>query len=106
MHYLSSYPKKLEELYSYHQKGHKPVIEIADAPEGDHTILRVNTVDRPGLLFEISQLLYLLYVDIISFEAAGEGDNAKDIFLIRREDGTAIDAMGKQRIMEALLKVL
>ena len=106
MHYLSNYPGKMEELYSYHTHQSQSFIEITDDEESNNCLLELNTVDRPGLLFEISQLLYLLYIDILAFEAGSNDSNVNDKFVIRREDAAIIDSAGKQRIREALSKIL
>lgn len=106
MQYLSHHPGKLEELYKFEKNTDKGSVEIYNSDDENVTVLQIESVDRPGLLFEISQLLYLLYIDILSFEAGATEDGVHDRFMIRREDGSLIDEIGRNRIKDALVKIL
>lgn len=77
-------------------------------PEGsDATVLDIHTKDRPGLLFEISQLLYLLDIDILSVTATTErGGMARDTFLIRIHETERLDKPTQEKLKEGLLSFL
>jgi [protein-PII] uridylyltransferase len=83
-----------------------PVVHIFNPKTVDSTVLDVRTTDRPGLLFEISQLLYLLDVDIVSVVARTEDGNVRDTFLLRKNESEQLDEETMQKIKEGLLKFL
>ena len=50
----------------------------------------VERPDRPGVLMQITQVLYTLGLDIISFSAEAVVQGVRDEFLINHADGTKI----------------
>jgi [protein-PII] uridylyltransferase len=83
-----------------------PVVHIFNPKTVDSTVLDVRTTDRSRLLFEISQLLYLLDVDIVSVVARTEDGNVRDTFLLRKNESEQLDEETMQKIKEGLLKFL
>ncbi len=89
------------------KKDNKPaVVHIFNPKTVDSTVLDIRTTDRPGLLFEISQLLYLLDVDIVSVVARTEDGNVRDTFLLRKNESEQLEDETMQKIKEGLLKFL
>lgn len=69
-------------------------------------VLDVEVEDRPGLLFEISYTLFLLYIDIKDFSARTEHGVAYDRFLLQREDGSELPPDMMERVAQTLPKIL
>lgn len=72
----------------------------------DSTVLDIRTMDRPGLLFEITLLLFIFNVDIISFTARIEEGEVRDSFLLRDSHGNRLDEDTSLRLKAAILKVI
>ncbi|MCS6984394.1 MAG: hypothetical protein NZM25_04585 [Leptospiraceae bacterium] len=104
--YLSSYPDKLEKLKAHRSQAGKAQIQISESPKKNLAILRIKTKDRPGLLLEVAQVLYLLHLDIVSLEAGMIGQDADDIFYIRHENNKALEGDDRLRLLDELRKVL
>ncbi|MCB1141054.1 MAG: hypothetical protein H7A24_02345 [Leptospiraceae bacterium] len=83
-----------------------PVIRLFNPDSVDSTVLDIRTIDRPGLLFEISQLLYLLDIDILSVTAKTEEKMVRDTFLLRREMTERLDENMMKKLNEGLEKIL
>lgn len=86
--------------------GRTPIIHIFNPKSVDSTVLDIRTADRPGLLFEISQLLYLLDVDILSVVARTEEGNVRDSFLLRKNECERLDEETMEKIREGLFQFL
>lgn len=85
----------------------KPPIVYVYNPEGsDCTVLDIHTQDRPGLLFDISQLLYIMDIDIISVVATTENEIARDTFLIRVNGTEKLDESTQAKLKEGLMNLL
>ncbi|MBK7055349.1 MAG: hypothetical protein IPH52_09890 [Leptospiraceae bacterium] len=73
--------KSGKDVDSYKQPFNSTV-NLFNPPSIDSTVLDIRTLDRPGLLYEISQLLYLMNVNIISFTAKTGSREIRDSFLL------------------------
>lgn len=95
------------ELPQAKPSSHVPSIYIYNPEGGDSTVLDIHTKDRPGLLFEISQLLYLMDIDILSVTATTERNGmARDTFLIRIHETERLDNETQEKLKEGLLSFL
>jgi [protein-PII] uridylyltransferase len=83
-----------------------PIIYIFNPPGIDSTVLDIRTLDRPGLLFEISQLLYLLDIDILSVTASTEDSMVRDSFLLRKDSSDKLDERTMAKLKSGLEKIL
>lgn len=106
MQYLSMHPEKIEKLTSRASAPGGSTISFTEDNKDSVTIMHIDTEDRPGLLFEISQLLYMLYVDILSFEAGSHIGQAHDTFYLKKEDGSRLDDYTRKKVEESLKKIL
>ncbi|RME91443.1 MAG: hypothetical protein D6767_05205 [Candidatus Hydrogenedentota bacterium] len=102
--YLKKDPSKFELISSRRKRFSSDFFRLSTENEG--TILEIEAPDRPGLLFEISHALYLLYIDIKDFSARTKNGVAHDRFLLQREDGSDIPPSMFERIVEILPKIL
>ena len=70
----------------------------------DSTVIEVETEDRVGLLYAISQTLGELAVDIVAAKILTEKGAAIDTFYVRELDGKKILASERQRSIERKLR--
>ncbi len=68
----------------------KKTVRIYNPDSNDVTVIDVRAKDRPGLLFQISEILFLSGIDILSFSARSEDGEIRDTFLVRKENGSKI----------------
>lgn len=106
MDYLQAYPEKIEKLKDSRSNLRKPQIQISESPKKNIAILRIKSQDRPGLLFAIAQVLYILQYDILSIEAGKIHSDVDDIFYIRPEKETPLNAEERLQLLNELQKVL
>jgi len=83
MRFLARFPKRLKALQKTHQKGASKV-EVDEIENGVY-VVSVETQDRPGLIFEITQALYRLYFDIGSMESTTIAHLAYDRLVVTRD---------------------
>ncbi len=84
-----------------------PDVVLDNTASQDLTVIEVNALDRPGLLFHLASGLSDLGLDIASAHIATFGEKAVDVFYVRdpfRKKVTNEDA--KRHIRERLLEVL
>lgn len=84
----------------------QPTIQVFNPEKSDSTVLDIRTQDRPGLLFEISQLLFLLDIDILSVTAQSDGGLIRDTFLLRQDSSRRLDTQTMDRIKNGLAAFL
>ncbi|GBF37859.1 hypothetical protein [Leptospira johnsonii] len=105
MNYLSNHPEKMESLRAKVENA--PEIFLFNSEISDSTVMDLRMEDRPGILFEISQILFLFGVDILSFKAVTDSGQVRDTFLLRLENGSKLDEnLHFNRLKEALNAVL
>ena len=83
-----------------------PSIQIFNPSSIDSTVLDIRTTDRPGLLFEISQLLYLFDIDIVSVTAKSEDGQIRDSFLLRQDASDRLTDELMEKIKIGLQKLI
>ncbi len=84
-----------------------PDIVIDNTGSQDSTVVEVQALDRPGLLFDLSRVLSDLGLDISSAHIATFGEKAVDVFYVTdssRKKVTAEEA--KRHIRESMLEML
>ena len=84
-----------------------PDVVIDNAGSQDFTVVEVQALDRPGLLFDLSRVLSDLGLDISSAHIATFGEKAVDVFYVTdasRKKVTAEEA--KHHIRDKLLEML
>lgn len=82
-------------------------VEIDNAASDRATIVEVNAHDRTGLLYDITQCLSSLGLNIVLAKITTERDQAADIFYVQEDDGKKIvDFERLDTIRVALLKHL
>lgn len=105
MNYLANHPEKMESLRAKVEI--PPEIFLFNSEISDSTVMDLRMEDRPGILFEISQILFLFGVDILSFKAVTDSGQVRDTFLVRLENGSKLDEnLHFNRLKEALNAVL
>ncbi|PJZ76184.1 hypothetical protein [Leptospira neocaledonica] len=105
MNYLANHPEKMESLRIKVETA--PEIFLFNSEISDSTVMDLRMEDRTGILFEISQILFLFGVDILSFKAVTDSGQVRDTFLLRLENGSKLDEnLHFNRLKEALNAVL
>ncbi|PJZ25101.1 hypothetical protein CH352_11075 [Leptospira hartskeerlii] len=105
MNYLANHPEKMESLRAKVETA--PEIFLFNSEISDSTVMDLRMEDRPGILFEISQILFLFGVDILSFKAVTDSGQVRDTFLLRLENGSKLNEnLHFNRLKEALNAVL
>ncbi|MDH4200731.1 MAG: hypothetical protein OEV66_10165 [Spirochaetia bacterium] len=102
MGYISRYPGKLRGLDLSKKQFRKLEVNVRT---GNQFELMIETDDRPGLIFEITQILYRLYFDILKMESQTMGNKAVDKILVAREAGKE-SKYDSQILAEALDKIV
>lgn len=97
--------KSGKDVNSY-KKPFNSIVNLFNPPSIDFTVLDIRTLDRPGLLYEISQILYLYNIDIISFTAKSENKVIRDSFLICTPDRERLREEDCAKLKDKLLSVL
>lgn len=85
MNYIAKFPVKWRNLMSS-DKRDICKLEVSELSDEEYEII-IETEDRPGLIFEITQTLYRLYFDILKMESETFGKKATDKIYVVREAG-------------------
>ncbi|EMY78250.1 ACT domain protein [Leptospira weilii serovar Ranarum str. ICFT] len=103
--YLEKFPEKAEYLKN---KERYPIeLFLFNSQGSDCTVMDLRMKDRPGIIFEISQLLFLYGIDILSFKAVTDSGGVRDTFLLRLENGSKLDEiLHFERLAVALKTIL
>ncbi len=99
--YLAKYPEKIETLKKF-QSVDKT--EIDYELSGDTALIKVSTVDRAGLLFDISQVLFLYTFDIIDIQTESDGQMVTDRIKVKAENKSLLSMQSLNKLKAALLK--
>ncbi|WCL50583.1 hypothetical protein [Leptospira sp. GIMC2001] len=67
------------------------VVKLYNPVSSDFTVMDIRMKDKPGVLFQITQILYLFGIDILTFTALTEEGDIRDSFLLRMETGEKLD---------------
>ena len=100
------YIEKFPDLPLLKPTKNPPIVHIYNPSSSDSTVLDIKTQDCPGLLFEISQILFLFDVDILSVTARTEDGIVRDSFLLRRDISEKLSTITMEKIKQSLLDIL
>ncbi|XSG83160.1 MAG: [protein-PII] uridylyltransferase [Methyloligella sp. ZOD6] len=85
----------------------EPQVIIDNTLSDNHTVIEVNGLDRPGLLYEITREFTDLKLDIATAHIATFGEKAVDVFYVTDLQGKKIsDSRRETAIREGLKRVL
>lgn len=104
--YLSSYPDRIQSLVLSMREDSETRLEVEVADDLTTASIFLQTKDRPGILFMITQILFLLDYDIIKFEANTDQGVVRDDFEIRKNTGSLITEQDRKQIITVLRKNL
>ncbi|EKR72652.1 hypothetical protein [Leptospira noguchii] len=105
LNYLERFPEKAEYLKN---KERCPIeLFLFNSQGSDCTVMDLRMKDRPGIIFEVSQLLFLYGIDILSFKAVTDSNSVRDMFLLRLENGNKLDeSLHFEKLATALRTIL
>lgn len=86
--FIARYPEKVQQIKN--ARAAKSDFVFEPYPKQHCSRLVVERPDRPGVLMQLTQVLYALGLDIISFSAEAVVQGVRDEFLINHSDGTEI----------------
>ncbi|MCG6167765.1 hypothetical protein LFX25_07995 [Leptospira sp. FAT2] len=105
MSYLERFPEKAEYLKNKDRSNIE--LFLFNSHGSDCTVMDLRMKDRPGIIFEISQLLFLYGIDILSFKAVTDSGSVRDTFLLRLENGNKLEeTLHFERLSTALRTIL
>jgi UTP:GlnB (protein PII) uridylyltransferase len=84
--FIARYPEKVQQIKN--ARAAKSDFVFEPYPKQHCSRLVVERPDRPGVLMQLTQVLYALGLDIISFSAEAVVQGVRDEFLINHSDGT------------------
>jgi [protein-PII] uridylyltransferase len=97
-------PKKLRGLYqAYSGERLETVVHFENDGSDNRTLIEIETEDRVGLLYQISQVLAELSLDIVGAKICTERGAAIDSFYVQEKDGRKLTA-DRQRLVERKLR--
>ena len=103
---IASYMIKKGKMANATQKDPNAKIFFETVDNQDLTKLRIQTKDRSGLLCNISRMLYLECLDILSVQANTRGTDVDDLFEIKSESGHSLDENMQLRLVRNLKNIL
>ncbi|MCW5682197.1 MAG: [protein-PII] uridylyltransferase [Xanthobacteraceae bacterium] len=84
----------------------EPEVSINNEWSDQHTVIEVNGLDRPGLLFDLTNTISRLNLNIVSAHVATFGERVVDVFYVNDLMGAKIESPQRQAsIKRALLAV-
>lgn len=98
--FIAQFPEKIQQIKNARTIKSDFVLE-ADAKHHCSRLI-VERPDRPGVLMQITQVLYTLNLDIINFSAEAVVQGVRDVFLINHADGTEISEKDRQFLSDLL----
>jgi UTP:GlnB (protein PII) uridylyltransferase len=87
--FIARFPEKLQQIKNARATRSDFVFEPYSKQRCSRLV--VERPDRPGVLMQLTQVLYALGLDIISFSAEAVVQGVRDEFLINHSDGTEIN---------------
>lgn len=98
--FISRFPEKMQQIRNA-RAIKSDFVFTADAKHHCSKLV-VERPDRPGVLMQITQVLYALGLDIIAFSAEAVYQGVRDEFLIHHADGTEISEADRQFLSDLL----
>jgi [protein-PII] uridylyltransferase len=85
----------------------EPRVAVDNQSSNRFTVIEVNGLDRIGLLYDVTEALFRLNLNIASAQITTFGEKAVDVFYVTDLTGTKIDSPTRQSQIESeLLAVL
>ena len=84
----------------------EPEVTITNAWSDRHTVIEVVGLDRPGLLYELTDALSRLNLNIASAHVATFGERAVDVFYVTDLTGAKIANPGRQSAIRTRMKAV
>lgn len=104
--YLAEHPIRMEALARTVQHSERTRISIHPGIEETIAVtsvtLHIDSPDRSGMLFVLTQTLFVLGYDILRFEASTEQGQAHDSFDVRKSNGVLLDAADRRELVASL----
>ncbi|GEM_PF-2610210 len=104
--YIAENESKMKTLRSRRTGDHNRRIEIGPCMDSNFTQIVIETQDKTGLILEVTQVLYLLYIDIASTDTQTENNDVRIKIRARRENGESLNDSIRERLQETLFKVI
>ena len=106
MTYITKFPEKYYRFFNDRDKEITANLSVLPGEKAHCAEISLSTSDRPGLIFEITQVLYMMYYDIVSISADTENSNVNDKLIIQREDKGIIEPASLKNLQNSLYKLL
>jgi [protein-PII] uridylyltransferase len=100
--YLSSYPERIQSLVHSLSDERDTKLDIEVSEDPTIASIYLETKDRPGILFMITQILFLLDYDILRFEASTQNGQARDDLDVRKNTGGSITERDRKQLITVL----
>lgn len=106
MTYITKFPEKYYRFFVDRQSGPTNSLTVLPGANASLAEISLTTSDRPGLIFEMTQVLYMMYYDIVSISADTKDSNVNDKLVIQREDRGPIEPEGLKNLQNSIYKLL
>jgi [protein-PII] uridylyltransferase len=81
-------------------------ITMMSEPANQRTVVELVAADRPGLLYEVCQVLERLGVELLNAKVATIGERAEDVFFVTNSEHAPLDESQSQSLKLALEEAL
>lgn len=98
--FISRFPEKVQQLKN--ARATKSDFVFEPYPKQHCSRLIVERPDRPGVLMQITQVLFALGLDIIAFSAEAVVQGVRDEFLINHADGSEVSEKDRAFLSDLL----
>jgi [protein-PII] uridylyltransferase len=78
-------------------------VAVDNRASQEHTVIEVTTLDRPGVLFAISNALFELGLSIAVAKISTEGTRVADVFYVTESTGKKVDPGARAAVIEGAL---
>jgi [protein-PII] uridylyltransferase len=84
----------------------EPRVIVDNQSSNRHTVIEINGIDRVGLLYDLTEALYRLNLNIVSAHITTFGEKVIDVFYVTDLTGAKIENPSRQQQIEAALRTL
>lgn len=84
----------------------KPTLNFRVNMQQSHTVLELNTHDRPGLLSSIAQIFLQCDIQVVNAKLTTLGDQVEDIFFITSSQNEPLNEVQQDHLKQALISGL
>lgn len=106
MTYISQFPEKYHRIFQDRSQTTFRELTVVPGETSRQAEIKLITLDRPGLIFEITQLLYMMYYDIKTIKAETNENSVTDHLVIQREDHGIIEPDNLEALQRGIEKLL